>query len=183
MPTESFAKKDIGVGALLYNLNKTTTSPDASTSLTGPMLYPFQFRMDWMAFGYNFSPRFAYTFIPRETSDSAAKTNVIMLSLPMTGQIGMSPDWKWLAGLGISLYQVKGNGGTVVLNNGTGTSTFNLPERTSLSKNFLIETGATYDISPGHRLDTELHFGGIMSKRLTYHFMLSYNYAFGEGSI
>jgi len=86
--------------------------------------------------GWNFAPTLSLTqlttlIVPKETPEDGAKKNLIYLNLPLVTNLRESVDGK--LGLGILRYEVRGEGGTVNLQNGTGTSTFYQPSKTTSS--------------------------------------------------
>ncbi|MCB0365537.1 MAG: hypothetical protein H6624_00445 [Bdellovibrionaceae bacterium] len=175
----------LGGGMLNYNLTRTTTSDNASSSFLGPMFYPLQARTFW-----NFhsdlimAPRFAYTLLPREAQDGAADTTIMLFSFPLLSPLGAggSGGWDWTYGLGLMFYQVKGKGGLVTLNNGTSTSQFARPGRDTTARNMTWEMGMAYTSADSKwRTEIEALFVSLLTERRSYSLMVTVNYQVGGG--
>ena len=91
----------------------------------------------------------------------------------------ISSSLSWNYGLGLMRYEIKGSGGEVRLNNGTGTSTFYKAKRTVATTLALAQLGLGYEINDKLSLDFEFFLTGILSERLSYHSYLALNYSFG----
>lgn len=170
-----------GLGIYAQNsLNKTTKSDDGSGSLFGSYYFPligryaFEVSGSWMV-----APAVYYTLIGRPSGGSTATTTFIHLSVPATYQAsGSSRDFEFFFGPGISMYQMKGAGGTKQLSNGTGTSTYAAPGGDSTSKLVTLDLGAAW-LEGRHRISFEVFLEGLASEKRTFNLLAAYMYHFG----
>lgn len=179
----SWAYKDgdmqLGAGVLPYNVMKTTNAADASKSQFSDVYYALQLRGAWMMFGPDafFAPRLTYTPLTLTAKDGATEKSILLLSLPYSAQFGASKSWDWSAGLGLLRYTQKGKGGTVVLQNGTGYSTFSRPSRTSTSQVVTVELGLGKSIGENWYWGNELILTGLLTERRSYSLLITFNYS------
>lgn len=171
-----------GIG--LYSqssFNKTTKSDDGSPSLFGAYSFPLVLRYDYVfSDPWSVAPALYYTILPRSSGGSTAQTTFMHLSIPATYKFeAFENELEWCAGVGLSMYQVKGAGGTKTLNNGTGTSTFAVPGGTSTAKLVTLDLGMAL-LYESHRFSFDLFLEGPGSEdKRTINMMLGYMYEFG----
>lgn len=175
-----------GLGIFSHNINKTTTGSDAKKSLVGTNYFPLIVRYQTKPFWGNlrWAPYLANTHITtllvkNETPDGTAKRNMTIIGSPLVYPVG--PIWFLSGGPGFMYYELKGKGGTKVVNNGTGTSTFGVPSKVRTSKVFLLEIGTGWQLTDW-RIGLDLLFSGIASDRLATSFQASFTYSFGGRS-
>ncbi len=175
-----------GLGIFALNLNRTTTSNTAEKTLIGPMFYPVIVRYQTSAFwgDLRWAPYTSFTHlttlaIKNETPDGTAKRNFAIVSSPLVYPMG--PQWFLSAGPGLMYYELKGEGGTKVVNNGTGTTVFGVPSKTRSSKVFIFEIGSGWQINE-YRIGVDLYFSGLSSDRLSTSFQASLSRSFGGQS-
>jgi len=149
----------VEAGSSFSNMMKTTSSDDASKSLLGT--HQFIFSLSGKVWG--FRPEVAYTILPRKGPDDTYKSRLMVIQIPylfdMTDSIALK------AGASLWMHKVSGDGGTVLLSNGTGTSTFYKPERSSSANTLAFTAGATFMIFDGLGLDFDLNLLSPLSKR------------------
>lgn len=161
------------------NFGKETTSSTAAKSTIGTGSLPFVFRYDWKGFyGYIVSPTFSYTLLTRSSAGSSAKVTTWHLSFPI-GDNFKGTDWDWSVGPGVINRSIAGKGGTVVLSNGTGSSTFALPGRTVYSQDYTLTAEAGYNFS-SMRLGFSLIAEGFYSSKQDLNLMVSWIYNFSD---
>lgn len=177
------SKHSVGVGLYHQGLFSVTTSNDASPSFLGEMVDRpfFSWKSSWPAFGpSHFTPSLSYTLLPKSTKDDAADITWLMLTLPLTQPL--SSTWNWSYGITYIRQTIDGNGGTVVLNNGTGTATFYRPTGSSTSTLFSADLGLHWLMDPKYELSFELKSTGLLSSRRSFNFMIAFHYQlFGGG--
>lgn len=181
-PARAFQRQAfyLGVGLLSENsLGKITASPDGKASTLGTANYPLLLKYDWALKGDRYlSPSFAYTLIPRKTQGDVADVTTWHLHLPFGMNFGRGRGgggWDWSFGPGILSRTQKGKGGTVQLNNGSGTSTFGVPGRSVETRTLTLTGGLGYT-SHAHRLSCDLITEGLASQRRGLSLFLAYAY-------
>ena len=144
----------LGAGALFYNVGKTTSTSDASTSMLGQMYLPLTLtvRVPLTPF-LNLQPNISYTPMAVTEADSVSK-KILMTGLNVGFRKIPLVDLK--AGLGILNYSISGDGSTVTRSNGTSSTTFTLPDSTVTSKTLYLDVGATWEAPFGIRLDADV---------------------------
>jgi len=169
-----------GVGYYSENfLNKVTQSANGSGSLIGETSYPLLIKYDWkMTADWFVSPTLTYTPIPRNDPGNSAKITIWHLMLPF-GQ-NINNTWDWFVGPGLINHAVQGSGGTVSLNNGTGSAVFALPGRTSNSQEISVNFGIAETLEV-HRFALDVITEGALSNKRAFSFMFSYAYMFSGG--
>jgi hypothetical protein len=169
----------LGTGALFYNFNNTTDSADGSLNFFGPTyLLPVQARFHLTAYeNLLFSPRLMYTLLPRESDDGSVKTSVLLLSFPISARIPSWPDLSWTVGFGYMVYQIDGQGGSVVLNDASTSRTFTRPSGSATINMWNLEMGVGYAWER-FQFDAELFIGQLTdAEQLTSHLMLTASYS------
>jgi hypothetical protein len=164
-------------------MNGTTTSEDAKKTLIGTVYFPVQVRYstDPLLGPLRWAPYLEFThlstlLVKNETPDGTAKRNFAIVSSPLEYQIG--PRWFLSGGPGFMYYEIKGKGGTKVVNNGTGTTAFGVPSKTRNSKILLLELGTGWIVNE-YRIGLDLYFSGLASERLGTSFQATFSRSFG----
>lgn len=177
------AQVSTGLGLFVHNLNGTTTTDDAKKSLIGTYYFPVQVRYATQPFwaALRWSPYTEFTHITtllvkNETPDGTAKRNFVIVGSPFTYDVTENSFVSF--GPAFMYYELKGNGGTKIVNNGTGTSTFGVPSQTRTSKILMMELGYGWNLN-GFRLGTDLFFSGVASQRLATSFQFTFSKTFG----
>lgn len=152
--TPSHAKRFyLGAGATFLNMGKTTSSDDASTSLTGQLFIPLTLSMHLnINPTMNLVPYASYTPLAVTSADSISKR---MLSVGFNLSFKNSGKYQYKTGLGLLQYMISGDGSAVTRSNGTGTATFYLPGTTSSSKSIFIDLGVAYQFHESLKLDID----------------------------
>ena len=123
--------------------------------------------------------RIGYTLLPRETIDDATKISHLILSTHYG--IPLDADWMLRMGLGILRTESRGQGGAVVLNNGSGTSTFYRPSDSQTINQIMVEAGIAYDFNPEWTMSFDFLVNSILNDKRTYNFFISLSYQWSQG--
>lgn len=88
----------------------------------------------------------------------------------------------WLRlGSGFYMNTISGDGGTVSIRNGTGTTDFFIPEQASTSRNVTLNLGAEYFFLPDFSTKLEIFlFNPLNSRNRTFNTLLTARYHFGD---
>lgn len=146
---ESATPKSLGVGLSLtsYQLNKLATSASGKTSTFGTTFYNLQLEYHIPLTKMTlFSPRLNYmheSIHAVEAEDKGSKSSLNYLVLPFT--FNVHDLWDFSSGMTIVRYTVKGKGGTIELDNGTGRTTFARPGRTVTSTTAGLMFGVAFN--------------------------------------
>ena len=152
----------IDVGAYVNNIKERLSAPTDYGSRVSTLAGYLRFRRGWhIGKNYTFEPSFG-TMVPyRKSADGAARTLISNIDL----DIGI-PLWNFLrfrTGPGIEWGMIQSTAETILLNNGGGTSSFYMPDRTT--HYFLITTQAGFEIHFSRRftLCTQLIVSNLLS--------------------
>lgn len=86
-----------------------------------------------------------------------------------------------IGGLGLFFTRISGSGGNEDLNNGSGTSSFPLPDSTVYSRNFILNLGAGYDFTKDWSADVHTYiFNLLKSEDRAFSIAINGTYHFGE---
>lgn len=128
----------VGVGLISLNARRFNATSAGQTSTLTTLLYPALSASARIGGGaFKLAPAFVFTPLPRNTSDGT-KSRLFALAAPVSYEIGR---WDVRAGPGVLWYAVFANGGTKELPNGTSTKEFALPDRTAVSRLYVLEAG------------------------------------------
>lgn len=152
--TQSARSLFFGMGLLTYRFGELSEDPTGARSMISA-IYPeislggrFYLSEHW-----RLAPRVHYTFPGRSIVDDTATASIIYFSIPFIKDF-YTLDLKF--GMGLLLYRISGEGGTVELNNGNSTSTFGKPGLSSTSNLFTLEIGVGRLIYEQLRFDMDL---------------------------
>lgn len=161
------------------NFGKITKVDSAASTTFGTATYPLLLKYDISIFpGTFFSPAFTYTILDRKDAADSAKVNIWHLMLPF-GSNFYNDNFDWSVGVGLLNRKIQGKGGTVQLDNGTGTATFALPGRTVESRTITFNMGSAFVYGPS-RFALDLMIEGLTSEKRSFDIMFSYAYAFNS---
>ncbi len=169
-----------GIGYYSENIpNKTAQREDGSTKYFGEVTYPLNVKYDYpITQSWLIAPQLSYVVIPRKSAGDTAKVTNTQFVLQV-GQNWGATGFDWYFGPGIFKQEIKGNGGTVVMNNGTGTATFAVPGRKSTAQKIIFNIGTSFTYGSS-RLGLDLFILNIASNsKRSQNFMVSYSYIFG----
>lgn len=162
--------------------NEITQSSDGSTSFLGTSNYALDVGYEsGLVKSWMWSARLLYTPLPRSAPGNTADVTLTQLKF-LTGQNfeGAKNNglWDWYVGLGLLKEDYKGKGGTVQMNNGTGTATFAVPGNSSSSLNGTQSVGVGYSFS-SVRITGEIAFENLFNeKKRTQNLIIGVLYLF-----
>ena len=159
-------------GATSLPLNAVTTSPTAKKDTLGELYNPLGFKYIFeSSSAYQLSASLSTTQISLLTNKDKDKgTSNFMTQVGSDLYFSSSSKFNFKSQFGIMLYQIKGSGGTVELNNGAGTATFDLPSRSSSSQTVYVGIGGQYDFG-SFNIDTNLNFLSLLSSTRRSYFL------------
>lgn len=165
----------LGTGALFQNMISTTSAADASKSMTGTVYAPhLGLQGDFHGpSGFGLAPTVFYTPLTK-TGANGVKKSLLVAALPARWAFGGLAVLR--AGPGLMIYSVSGDGGSVDLNNGTGTATFYLPATKSSAKVITVNLGVGIEFGRLARLDVDLIVPGILSSSRAYNLATALNF-------
>jgi hypothetical protein len=181
--SSALAFKDLGVdfGAStisrgLSKISQNTSGEDRN--FLGTMYYSlvlgtsFDLSGDW-----HLAPDVTYTPWSRQSPDGGSSETLWTGALPVVYNLsGADSGFDVEAGPVLMYYTLQGKGGTAVLNNGNGTSTFVLPGTWQTSKTLALQTGAGYSFG-ANKINLDLITEALLSNsRRQYDLMLTYTY-------
>jgi hypothetical protein len=135
-----------GVGTTFLNVGKTTSTTDGATSAFGQLYIPLSLTLKFpIANRLSLQPTVSYTPLAVTAADSVSKK---ILTYGLNAAYVTSPVIEVKGGLGILSYSITGDGSTVTRSNGSGTSTFYLPDSTVNSKTVYIDLGISNHYTP-----------------------------------
>lgn len=182
----AFVEKSFYMGISYYSQNalgKTTASATSAPSFLGSPNYPVNLKYDWrLSLDWYLSPQLSYTPMARSASGDSAKVTLLYFVLPIGQNLGFGAGshWDWSFGPGYIQSTIKGAGGTTVLSNGTGTSTFAVPGESVTLQTISLSGAGAYNFGKS-RISVDLIFEGLLSSKRAASFMFSYAYRFGGG--
>lgn len=163
-----------GASAFLSQISQTTTESNGKTSFIGKGSYfPLFFETKSVHESFTLVPRISYTLIPRNTGDGATKAYLFIASLPFENV--WTETLTYTYGLSYLSTEQVGNGGSVTLNNGTGTTVFYRPNKSSTSRNLALTFGLQKNF-PSWRLDIDTLLVAPMSTAASFHFNIGLSY-------
>ena len=154
-------------------LYKTTSEKTSQASMLGQTYFPLGVTYTTNLWGYVFSPRLEYTLIPTKAPGGAADKTILLLGLPFGSNFYES--WDWDFGPAITMYTVKGAGGTKVLNNGGTTATFAQPGSTVSSLLLSLTTSVGYNTT-SMRFSLGTNINGAFSNKRSFDLFLMIQY-------
>lgn len=170
-----------GIGYYSENvLSEVANKNTGEKGFLGTANYPIIVSYDWaMTQSWFLAPSFNYTALPRDTKGSTAKVSILHILFPFGKNAG---PFDWSVGPGFLRETIKGGGGTVTMNNGTGSATFGKPGREVSVQKITFDIGGGFN-SGKLRYGLDLMFiAPLSSKERTQNLMFSITYDFSGGS-
>lgn len=131
-----------GAGFMGTNTFRVSTTDTASRGLVSEVLPTFVVGSNI----WNFQLRLGGTPIGHSVNDNAATKRLFFFDVNYA--YSLSPYISFHGGPGLLFQNLSGNGGSVVLPNGTGTSTFGLPDESRTIKLLYLNLGMGFWITP-----------------------------------
>ena len=181
---QAFVQNSIGLGAGLYsqNLMQLSQNEKGEAKFLGTPSTVINLKFDFhLGDSWFLAPQVTYLPMARSTAGDTAKISfyhvVFQIGANLLGSNRTNFDV--YAGPGFIDYQIKGAGGTVTMNNGTGTATFARPGRDVEVKKITANIGSSFTLA-GSRFGTDfiVENPGSKNKR-GLSLMFSYTYQFG----
>lgn len=126
---------------------------------------------------FSFYPEFGI-LIPDSTRDPL----ISKMTYFFLGSLGFEiRDWVIRAGLGLSMTRISGDGGTQVLDNGNGQTSFPMPEGSATSRNVILNLGTEYFIHQdwSSRLETSV-YNPANSRNRSFTYQIAFYYHFHD---
>lgn len=186
-PSLAFKNKNFSVGVGYYAQNSfglTAKDEAGKAGFLGPSFTPLNLRYDSnFSSEWFLSPQLSYTIVPRNLEGSTGKVSFMHFILQFGKNIkdSGSQTWDIYAGPGLIRYDIKGAGGTTVMNNGTSTATFAVPGGSSSVQKLTTNLGTSLSFGKSLFSFDIIVENAFSSKKRTENLMLSYAYVFGDG--
>jgi len=173
------ALKDValGIGTQTQFVGKVQTNEAGSTNkfefnpyLTAQAEIPF-------TESFSFFPEFGF-LIPDSTRDPL----ISKMTFFVLGGLGYAiNDWVLRIGLGLQMTRISGKGGTQVLDNGTGQTSFPMPDSTATSRNVITNLGVDYFFHSdwSARVESTI-YNPINSRNRSFGYQLAVQYHFHD---
>lgn len=179
---EAFAVKRnsvLGMGFLSPYVGELSNSTTSSKGTFTELLYPISFKSYSSAFDQEYFWKLSLLGILPEATDEDDSINYYQLQLSASLLAFESQFYSLFYGLGLSYEILKGNGGSVVLNNGSAYSTFQRPSETSTAQYFYLELGVISDFEKW-RLDTSLQLDNPMGEKRSFSFLVEFLFSLDQ---
>lgn len=174
----------LGVGYFSQNImNKVANSPSGSSEFLGEPNYLLNLKYDLaISSTWFLGTQLGYSVLPRSAAGSTADVTLLHLAFLFGQDFGSTgSEWDWYFGPGILKEDIKGKGGTKVMNNGTSTAVFALPGDTRTVQNISSNLGVSWT-GGQHRLGLDFIILNLLnSDKRAQNLMLSYGYVFSGG--
>ncbi|MFA6237503.1 MAG: hypothetical protein WC635_09275 [Bacteriovorax sp.] len=123
------------------------------------------------------SPEVGFSFPQSGRDESIDKMSIVALA---NAKYKFS-NYHLIAGLGLFFTRIAGSGGTQELSNGTGTSSFPMPESTVYTRNFILNLGFGADFDKEWSADIHTYvFNALTSEDRAFSIAINGTYHFGE---
>lgn len=167
----------LSFGNLCEYVGKVQTDEEGSTGLCqfNPYLassfdYP-------LTSEFILSPEVGFSIPKSGRDENIKKMNLFLLA---NTQYKLT-NLHFIGGLGLFFTRLSANGGTEELNNGTGTSSFPLPDSAVYTRNFILNLGAGFHFHPNWSADLHTFiFNLLTSEDRSFSIAFNGTYHFGE---
>ncbi len=176
----------VGYGILSSGVLTEAVTENGESSIYGSFsLHFLDANISWAQDNLNlrYHIKAAYTLLPRKTEDGAADITKWRASFLLGYEPKKRNRKRFILTSGIGFFGIvsKGRGGTQVLNNGGGTTTFYRPSDTSHTKLLMLELGLTHQISREFSYSVEALVNGLFGDRRNLNIYMSLNYYWDRG--
>lgn len=135
----------LGLGAMDHNAGVAATSATSGDKpFLGQIYTQLNFTKFFSAGSWIFSPTFNYSLSSKTSPEGSQKTSVSTIGLRTHFAVASLLDLH--IGAGIMAFQIKSTGGSILLNNGSGTSVFATPAETRASNLIYWDLGTGYQM-------------------------------------
>lgn len=159
----------LGLGLLAHRAGKVTNNATKSSKPLFTEVYS-DLALEWyneIDTTWGISTQLNYTPIAKKSPDGGEKTRVYSAALRVHQSMADGADVH--LGPGMMFYQISGSGGTITLNNGSGTLTFGLPSTTTTSRISYLDLGASWVINEMFQLEAAVLMSGLVSSKRAFH--------------
>ncbi|MEE6250693.1 MAG: hypothetical protein VX583_09835 [Bdellovibrionota bacterium] len=163
----------LGMGFLSPYVGELSNSSSSAKGTFVELLYPISYKSFSNAFDQDFFWKFSLLGLLPEAKDEDDSINYYQLQLSASFLALESQFYSLFYGLGMSYEILKGNGGSMVLNNGSGYSSFQRPDGTSSAQYFYLEFGVISDFEKW-RLDTSIQLDNPLGEKRSFSFLLEF---------
>lgn len=165
------------VGNLCEYVGKIQTDEDGSTNICSFNPYIASSLDFEMKKSFLISPEIGIT-MPR----SGRENGISKMSLFTLANIKyLTTSYHFIGGLGLFFTRISGNGGSADLNNGTGVTSFPMPDSAVYTRNFIINLGAGTDFNKEWGADIHTYiFNALTSIDRAFSIAINGVYHFGE---
>lgn len=155
----------VGAGLFVRNAGLAVTDADSGKKPIFSELYPVLSLTGMIGETneYRISPNLNYAITSKDSPDGGSATRVFAIGVRAVAPRVSSFDFH--AGPGVMFYNIKGTGGTKDLNNGAGTTTFGLPDKSVTTRTFYMDLGAAW-IWDKLRVETAFLVSGFLSSKI-----------------
>lgn len=165
----------LGAGVLSQNAGQLTNNSSGTSSLFTALYTQATLTAGFQLFStLRLEPNISYTPLGIGGSEGGSRSTVL--------SFGTNLAWKPTffeikLGPGLMFYQIGGSGGTSVQNNGSSTSTFALPNTTSVAKLFYVNAGIGFFVG-SFRLDLDSWVINLLSSRRAINLVATLSFGF-----
>ncbi|MEC9281177.1 MAG: hypothetical protein VX642_00590 [Bdellovibrionota bacterium] len=163
----------LGMGFLSPYVGELSNSSSSAKGSFVELLYPISYKSYGNAFDQDFFWKFSLLGLLPEATDEDDSINYYQLQLSASLLAFESQFYSLFYGVGLSYEILKGNGGSVVLNNGSGYSTFQRPSDTSTAQYFYLEFGFISDFDKW-RMDTSVQLDNPLGDKRSFSFLVEF---------
>lgn len=163
-------QSEVDFGAWVSNLSERQDAPDGFASKVSSTQGLVRYRLGIAVKKWRFEPSLLLLLPWRSGVDGTTK--IYTTHLGLNGVFSLAQFLSLRVGTGVLWDRYSVTGQTLVLNNGTGSSTFYLPERTSNTFLLTVQGGFAFHLGTRWSLLTEVMVGELMdSERRRFHGM------------
>jgi len=163
-------------GVWASNLKERFSAPDGFANEVSEIKGVLRIRRGWhLGKRFYFEPNFSLVLPWRSGADGSSRAFTSVLGLEMG--VSLVSFLSWRVGPGVQSLFMTSSAETVLLNNGTATSTFFLPNRMTLSWLLTVDTGFTVSLGRGWSLNADLFVANLANHlRRRYHATMTLGY-------
>lgn len=176
--TAQFSDLNFGAGLMNQSIGKFQTSSDGSKAKFNHRVLveaglEYELNSDFFL-----ASDFGLLWPGGSDSDFITKR---VFYLNFHGGFNINEELSFRLGGGMTFTNISGEGGTVDLPNGTGTTSFIVPDQSSTARNVTFNVAALYHLSPEYSVKIETFvFNIINSRNRTFNYALTARYHFGD---
>lgn len=161
-----------GLGYYSQYINELSQNSQSEKSFLGESFFPISYKSSFNLWGGEclWYVSLAGLLPSKKVKDDAA--DVYLIQLAMGESFWSEGSSSWFYGLGLNYGIIKGKGGTIELNNGSGTSSFPLPSESRSYKILYLELGYMYEFT-SFRLDSSIQLDNFLGDSRSYSLLVN----------